>query len=146
MNNEEIGNLAKKSGEALEDRFEKKIDEMGIPYKRAKHGTHQIDFRLYLSEKMYIDCKNLNANGTADEKIPHTTLKYSKKYGLRESDSKVKKIYIIRGTRPFRKQVNESLEDIKKWTGIETVVFTFDEMIKYLEGTENSSELIDKFF
>ncbi len=146
MVNEEIGNKANKSGQALEIRFQNDLTRLGIPYKRAKHGTFNIDFVLGLEPKMHIDCKNLNAGGTADEKIPHTILKYSRRYGLRKPNSETKKIYILRGTKPFREQINKSLDEIKEFTGIETVVLTYDEMIKHLEGKENSSELIDKFF
>ena len=80
-----------------------------------------IDFRINTPNGiMYADSKNQNDGGSVDEKIPHTSFKYAKKYNTNH-------IIIVRGDHDYPKSVYKHLEALEECMGIKTEVFTFDE-------------------
>lgn len=109
-------------GFKMEELFELYLRQHDISHTRAKSGEYAIDFIVKTPDKTYyIDCKNQNVTGTAEEKLPHTVWKYWKKYGYDE-------VYLIRGDYIPNKRVYEHLEIYP----FKTHIVTMDEIQKIL--------------
>ena len=101
------------SGQLLEDQVESYCRENNITYKRAKTGTHEIDFIIETDNgTIYADCTNQMGSGSVEEKIPHKIWKYYKKYNY-------KNVTIIKGDHKIGKKVIEHCEDLAR-------VYNFD--------------------
>jgi hypothetical protein len=107
----------------MEGLLEQHLRQHDISHKRAKHGAFAIDFIIKTTDKTYyVDCKNQNSEGSAEEKLPHTVWKYWNKYGYDE-------VYIIRGEHIPSKRIYEHLE----WYPFTTHIVTMDEFIAVIE-------------
>ena len=111
-----------RSGFVLEDMLERKLKELNIAYKRAKIGSHEIDYIIQTDDDtFYVECKNQNGSGSVEEKIPHTVWKYWQKYDYKD-------VYIIRGKYNLSQKVIEHCE----YYPFTTHICTFDEFIALL--------------
>lgn len=96
------------SGKELENEFEKRLIQYGIPYTKSEEGPKgDIDFILHTIPKMYIECHNQNTKGSVDEKIPHKVFKYRSKHGM---DT----IHIVKGTNPINNRIKGHIELLEK--------------------------------
>lgn len=113
---------ANTSGKTMEEELAMFLNTNDISYRRSKNNG--IDFIIQTQNKtFYVDCKNQNVSGTADEKLPHTAWKYWKKYGYDE-------MYIIRGDFIPNKTVCEHLEIYP----FKTHIVTMEEFIAIIKN------------
>jgi hypothetical protein len=112
---------ANTSGKVMEEELRLFLNTNDISYKHAK--TDGIDFIIETTKStLFVDCKNQNSMGSAEEKLPHTVWKYWRKYGYKE-------VYIIRGSHIPHKTIYEHLE----WYPFTTHIVTMDEFIALLK-------------
>jgi hypothetical protein len=85
-------------GNGLEERVEKYLLSMYIPFQRNKNNG--IDF--IINGYIYLDCVAQGQSGSIGDKLPHKAFKYIQKYGLKD-------IYILHPYSPITKSVGEHL-------------------------------------
>ena len=122
------------SGQLLEDQVESYCRENNITYKRAKTGTHEIDFIIESSKgKLFADCTNQNTVGSVEEKLPHKLWKYFKKYQYRN-------VYIIKGDHKISKSVLDHCYEMSRG-------YNFDlHFVNYEQFTNNLTAKEEGFF
>ena len=129
-------------GKKGENRVENFLKKHGFEYERG--GRTTIDFKILTSDGIvYADVKNQNVSGTAEEKIPHCSHKYWKKYGYHT-------MYIIQGDWQINKSIYKHLEEAHKAWGYKTIILSFEKFFEKLlngeliAGTQQSS-VVDFF-
>ena len=122
------GGGGEKTGANFMDTFEKKLIDHGIKYVRPKKLNKKdqvIDFIIDTGyEKLYVDCKGQDSQGTAYKVVPTSIHQYVRRYNPPN-----KKIFIIRGEKSYPSYVINHILDLEMWMGIEVPIMKQDEFI-----------------
>jgi|TARA_R110000765_G_scaffold175598_1_gene280476 hypothetical protein len=131
-----MSNPINESGRKGEERIEKLLKKNNIPYQKSKREG--IDFIINPNgkkeDKIYIDCKNQNVDGSVMEKLPHMVWKYKEKYDYTQ-------VYIVEGKWNTRDNIKKHCNEICKVNFVK-----FDEMKQVLLETDIKTKTIERFF
>jgi hypothetical protein len=122
------GALIKHSGIHLEQDLEQFLDQHHIRYLRGVDQKMEIDFTIYdvHMNKIYVECKNQQSQGSVVDKIPHTIWKYHRKYQMQQLFLLVGALHVIPD------YIHENIQWLEQVLHLQVHVVTLDIMKQHL--------------
>ena len=118
-------NPINESGKKMETLRKEFLVKHSIPFKKGKSKT--IDFEIFTTPTIWLECANQNSGGSVMDKIPTKILKYHIKRGVTE-------IYIERGNKKLSKDVLNCIDWIETKSDIKVHILTSNEVDNLLLG------------